>query len=205
RLGEDVHGRERSEDPLAAAVDAAGAGAAGDVGDAVPLGHDALRLDEVGAVAAEDGVDFLLRHELLDELRALGGVRRVVEERQLDLHRLAADLHAPGVVDLLDGELGGLLIGSPDLRLLPRDRQDGADLDRVLPPRGPGQRRGGEGSGKQRNRGLLRDHGFPPPKAAPPKRRETPQGITLTATNTTSLATVTRTAPRRRRGPRPAP
>src|SRR6266542_6729849 len=69
RRGQDIYRRESAEDPLAAAVDTAGAGAAGDVGHPVALGHDALGLDQMRAVTADDDVDLLLRDELLDELR----------------------------------------------------------------------------------------------------------------------------------------
>ena len=47
RRRQDVHRGQGPEDPLAAAVDAPRARAAGDVRNAVALGHDALRLDQV--------------------------------------------------------------------------------------------------------------------------------------------------------------
>ena len=162
--GQEVHRREGPEHPLAAAVDAARARAPGNVGHAVALGHDALRLDEVRAVTADDDGHLLLGDELLDKLRALGGVGRVVEKRQLDLHRLAADVHASGVVDLLDGELRGLLVGASDLRLLAGDGQDGADLDRPVGGAGGARERGGgHRSGKQNPqdlRAFVPHHGF---------------------------------------------
>ena len=144
RLGDALHRRQRPEDPFAAAVDAAGAGAAADERHAVALRHDALGLHELRAVAADDGVDFLLHDELLDELRALRAVGGVVEQAQVDLHLLLADLQAAGVVDFLDGQLGGRLEGAADLRLFPGERQDRADADDVL---------GGEGGGEEHDEG----------------------------------------------------
>src|SRR5450755_4402343 len=74
----------------------------------------------------------LLHDELLDELRALGGVRCVVEKTKIDLHLLSMHVDAARVIDLLDGELGGDLVRAADLRFLAGQRQDRADADLVV-------------------------------------------------------------------------
>ncbi len=144
RRREVLDGRKHSEDPLAAPVDARRARSAGDVRNPVAVGNDALRLHELGAVAADDGVDLLLGHELLDELRAAGAVRGVVEKGEFDLHLLAAHVEPAGVVHFLDGVFRGRLEGAPDLGFLARDGQHGSDLDDVL---------GGGGKGRQERAG----------------------------------------------------
>ena len=129
RQGEVLHRRQRAEHPLAPSEDRRRSRASREVRDAIAIRNHRLRLDQVRAVAAEDGVDLVLGDELLHQLRALRRVGGVVEQRQVDLHLLAADLDAARVVGLLDRELGGLLVGAADLRLLAGDREHGADLD----------------------------------------------------------------------------
>src|SRR5258708_35675733 len=115
--GQRVDRRQGTEPPLASPVDAAGAGAASQERDAVTLGHHALGLHELGAITTDHGVDFLLGDELLHELGALGRVRGVVEEGEIDLELPAADVDASPIVDLSDPALVCLLLGPTDLEL----------------------------------------------------------------------------------------
>ena len=85
--------------------------------------------------------------ELVEGEHGLVGLALVVLDDQLDL---AAE-HAAGVVDLLDGELDGLLVLAAERRVVAGQRHDLADLDRavvagavggVVAAGGGGQRRG---------------------------------------------------------------
>src|SRR5213075_1099087 len=107
--------------------------------DLVLLGDHALGLDEVGVIRPEQEVRVVAVDQAFCEAGG-GGLRAgVVEERELHLHLLAADVDAAVLRRLLEGELVALLVEPAGARLGARQRQRGTDPDRVT-ARGRGRR-----------------------------------------------------------------
>ena len=97
----------------------------------VLLDHRQDRLGQRRAVGAEHVLDLVLVDQTLDQLRGARRRRFVVVIFDREVIALAADLHAAGVVDLLDRELvavlGVLAVGGVDAGR----RHRGAELDRA--------------------------------------------------------------------------
>ena len=101
---------------------------------------------QVGAEPAEIGDDALCGQRL-EAAHGLGGVRLVVQQRELEGHLLAAHGDAAGGVQVLDGDL----VAGPDLRaaaaVASGERHNGADLDSL----GGRERRPGDEQREQRD------------------------------------------------------
>jgi hypothetical protein len=94
------------------------------VGDLRAVHERDRREGRVGERRTDDGVDAVL--QLVEREHRLIGRALVVLEVQFDL---AAE-HAAVVVDLLDGQLDGLLVLGAERRVVTGQRQDEAELDR---------------------------------------------------------------------------
>jgi hypothetical protein len=96
------------------------------------LGDGGRRGMEIRSEPAEVG-HHALGGQRLEAAHGLGGIGFVVQEDELDRHFLSRDSDATRRVQVLDGDL----VARPDLRapgsVAARERDDGADLDRLRP------------------------------------------------------------------------